>query len=87
MKNPTQANPNRRPWKVFVHDVGPSWSFATEEAAERRAVEACGEYAHVSVYESGADAPVPMIRWLWTAGPECPIVARQEFTPKGWVTV
>lgn len=46
------GSPMRRPWKVFVFDIGPSFSFASEErAVERASALVASEYAAVSVYQ------------------------------------
>lgn len=47
----------RRPWKVFVRDVGPTFSFARPEDAHARAAGLVeGEYADVIVF--GTDDPI-----------------------------
>lgn len=42
----------RRPWKVFVRDIGPTFSFATPIRAHARAAELVGEFAEVLVYST-----------------------------------
>lgn len=54
----------RRPWHVFVRDIGPTYTFGTEEAANRRAVDlvttgdvhnAGAVYGEVLVYSVGRE--------------------------------
>jgi hypothetical protein len=52
-----------RPWKVFVRDIGPMTSFATEDRAHARARDlTAGEYAEVVVWLTGDD---PMRRTVY----------------------
>jgi len=67
--NPHLIRRSKRPWKVFVRDIGPTFSF-THEADARARAEALvgsqtligcrlyGPYAEVLVYESNIDIPV-----------------------------
>lgn len=67
----------RRPWTVFVHDIGPTFTFATEERARSRAEAlAAGQhdgthYGHVDVYKAyepgdGGEA-FPMFRTVYSS--------------------
>lgn len=59
----------RRPWRVHVHDVGPNYSYRSEERARARAVElvssstpAHDRYAHVTVWESSIEGDLWPLR-------------------------
>ncbi len=40
----------RRPWRVFVRSIGPSFSYATEDRARTKAIALADEYAEILVY-------------------------------------
>lgn len=44
----------RRPWKVFVHDIGPTFTFASAERAHAKAQEVmeAEHYAMITVYDA-----------------------------------
>ena len=45
-------SPSRRPWRVWVHDIGPNYSFTRREAALERAAQlVAGDYAKVTVID------------------------------------
>ena len=64
----------RRPWKVFVRDIGPTFAFATEVAARERALQLVspvgfkvgknwvGCYSEVLVYDAYA---YPVVRTIY----------------------
>jgi hypothetical protein len=83
----------RRPWKVFVRDIGPSYSFASEQAARDRASALVGpefslghalvgNWSNVLVYNLDGDIDQ---RWTYKPGQE-PL--EERWTPeKGWLPV
>lgn len=81
-----------RPWKVFVPDIGPSFSFATEAAAHRRAQALIdgefvigstlyGGYGRVFVYEVGG---VGWVRTLYQLD-KSPSTQRLDLDTMRWV--
>jgi hypothetical protein len=44
----------RRPWKVHVREIGPTYTFADEDRARARAVALTAEYSRIDVYNSRA---------------------------------
>jgi hypothetical protein len=79
----------KRPWTVFVREVGPTFTFSTEANARQRARDlTAGEYAEVLVWnkELFYDDPVLLRRWIYRDG-EC---ADQQVFPHGgsaWETL
>lgn len=67
-----------RPWKAFVRDIGPTYSFATAERAHARARDLVGDYAEVLVYAVGGD----LERWVYRYDREGP--RRQVFLDGQW---
>jgi hypothetical protein len=69
-----------RPWTVFVRDIGPTFTFATEAAARQRAEALTGEneilvnhrvhgcYKEVILYEVRYTGPVDLDRWVYRYG-------------------
>lgn len=58
----------QRPWKVFVQQIGPSFSFATEDRAHARALELSVEYATIEVWHSVMDGGNLRERWEYRDG-------------------
>ncbi len=89
----------RRPWKVFVFDIGPTWSFANEEEAHARARLVTGQnsivigkylhgpYSQVSVY--GPFEPGQARRTLYEEGhaPREQVFSFRAQDPVGWFDV
>lgn len=62
----------RRPWRVFVWDIGPTFSFGSKERAFTRAHELLGEYTKVSVTDFDSWVPgEPWTRTMLTADGRC----------------
>lgn len=72
----------RRPWKVYVRSVGPSYTYATEDAAVARAERLTREehYAEVLVYCTGTDGDWRSRRVFTPDG-----VRHERFADTGWV--
>lgn len=71
-----------RPWKVFVHDIGPTFTYASPEKAHAKAAGLVPEYARVSVYNSGAELPLRRTLYRFDGPP-----TEQEFGADGWKDV
>lgn len=72
-----------RPWKVFVRDVGPIFSFGTEAPARRRAEALAREYAEVLVYD--VSPTTPLTRSVYRFGREAPL--EERFEDGTWIKV
>lgn len=79
----------KRPWKVFVQSIGPSFSFSTEEKARARALAlslgdkelGLGGYSSVLVWHSVLDGGNLRERWEYREG----VCHRQVLEPgHGW---
>jgi len=86
----------RRPWKVFVRDIGPTFSFANEAAARARAVDLIsgevvigdtlyGNYAEVLVW--GPETSPDLMRRTVYRHDGTTETQRLERDPFGWVTI
>lgn len=72
----------RRPWTVFVHDIGPTFTYATEERAHAKAQALAGApdyYGKVTVYNALAFPP-ERTRYGFDMEP-----VAERFEPSGWV--
>lgn len=56
----------RRPWRVFVMSIGPSFSFGSEERARAKALELTRGYHEIRLYN--ADAALPCWRDVYRDG-------------------
>ena len=75
-----------RPWRVFVRDIGPSFSFSTEERARARAVALTDgslpdTYAEVLVYSVTPARPETWRRTIYRPNQE-PVT--QELRAGSW---
>lgn len=82
----------RRPWKVFVRDIGPSYSFASEQAARDRASALTGpvfslggalvgDWGNVLVYS------LDDIDRRWTYKPDQEPLEERWTPERGWTTL
>ena len=74
----------RRPIKVFVHDIGPTYSFASPDAAAARVAELIPEYAQVTVTDETDHRT--MMTHLVVRPDRPPVVERYDMSVFNWVT-
>lgn len=85
-------NARRRPWRVFVQEIGPTYSFANESRARARAEELIERerYAAVDVYQADERAPFRRTRYRFDAPPVEQVLDLDDVLPGerfGWKNV
>lgn len=67
----------RRPWVVFVRDIGPTYTFASEDRARQRAIDLTdvtdpaklgAPYGEVLVWRHATDGGDWRERWVYSTG-------------------